>query len=212
MHLHILGICGTFMGGLAALAREAGHRATGCDANVYPPMSDQLRALGIELIEGYGDDQLKLAPDVFVIGNVVTRGNPLMEAILDVGARYASGRQWLAEHVLHMAVGRNDTFLANHLGNHEAEATAAVGTVGYIFWFLGLFAGAIGTGSTAIIAREVGARHRRRANSACGGRSLTRAAASSMASGNPSSRRQIAATVSAFMVVSVKPGLTSWAR
>jgi putative MATE family efflux protein len=74
----------------------------------------------------------------------------------------------LAEHVLHIFVGLNDTFLANHLGAHEAEATAAVGTVGYIFWFLGLFAGAIGTGSTAIIAREIGARHRRRANSACG--------------------------------------------
>ncbi len=100
MHLHVLGICGTFMGGLAALAREAGHRVTGCDANVYPPMSDQLRALGIELIEGWGADQLALAPDVFVVGNVVSRGNPLMEAILDAGARYTSGPQWLAEHVL----------------------------------------------------------------------------------------------------------------
>ena len=86
MHIHILGICGTFMGGLAALAREAGHRVTGCDANVYPPMSDQLRALGIELIEGFGAEQLALEPDVFVVGNVVTRGNALMEAILDAGA------------------------------------------------------------------------------------------------------------------------------
>ena len=100
MHIHILGICGTFMGGLAALAREAGHKVTGCDANVYPPMSDQLRALDIELIEGFGADQLALAPDVFVVGNVVTRGNALMEAILDVGAAYTSGPQWLAEHVL----------------------------------------------------------------------------------------------------------------
>ncbi len=100
MHIHILGICGTFMGGVAALAREAGHRVTGCDANVYPPMSDQLRTLGIELIEGYGADQLALAPDLFVVGNVVSRGNPLMEAILDAGARYTSGPQWLAEHVL----------------------------------------------------------------------------------------------------------------
>ena len=100
MHLHILGICGTFMGGLAALAREAGHRVTGCDANVYPPMSDQLRALGIELIEGYAADQTKLAPDLYVIGNVVSRGNPLMEAILDAGAAYTSGPQWLAEHLL----------------------------------------------------------------------------------------------------------------
>ena len=100
MHLHILGICGTFMGGLAALAREAGHRVTGCDANVYPPMSDQLRSLGIELIEGWSADQLALKPDVFVVGNVVTRGNPLMEAILDAGAPYTSGPQWLAEQVL----------------------------------------------------------------------------------------------------------------
>ena len=86
MHIHILGICGTFMGGLAAIAREAGHRVTGCDANVYPPMSDQLRALGIELIEGYGADQLALKPDLFVVGNVVTRGNALIEAVRDDGA------------------------------------------------------------------------------------------------------------------------------
>ncbi|HET9822822.1 MAG TPA: UDP-N-acetylmuramate:L-alanyl-gamma-D-glutamyl-meso-diaminopimelate ligase [Burkholderiaceae bacterium] len=104
MHIHILGICGTFMGGLAALAREAGHRVTGCDANVYPPMSEQLRALGIDLIEGYGAEQMRLAPDMFVIGNVVTRARPdafpLFEAILDAGADYTSGPQWLADHVL----------------------------------------------------------------------------------------------------------------
>jgi UDP-N-acetylmuramate: L-alanyl-gamma-D-glutamyl-meso-diaminopimelate ligase len=100
MHIHILGICGTFMGGLAALAREAGHQVTGCDANVYPPMSDQLRALGIELVEGFGADQMALAPDIYVVGNVVTRGNALMEAILDAGAPYTSGPQWLAEQVL----------------------------------------------------------------------------------------------------------------
>ena len=100
MHLHILGICGTFMGGIAAIAREAGHRVTGCDTNVYPPMSDQLRALGIELIEGFSADQLSLKPDVYVIGNVVTRGNPLMEAILDAGAPHTSGPQWLAETML----------------------------------------------------------------------------------------------------------------
>jgi UDP-N-acetylmuramate: L-alanyl-gamma-D-glutamyl-meso-diaminopimelate ligase len=100
MHIHILGICGTFMGGLAALASESGHTVTGCDANVYPPMSDQLRALGIELVEGYDADQLALQPDLFVIGNVVTRGNPLMEAILNSGARYTSGPQWLADNVL----------------------------------------------------------------------------------------------------------------
>jgi UDP-N-acetylmuramate: L-alanyl-gamma-D-glutamyl-meso-diaminopimelate ligase len=100
MHLHILGICGTFMGGLAALARQAGHRVTGCDANVYPPMSDQLRALDIELIEGWSPDQLDLAPDLFVVGNVVSRGNELIEAILDAEAPYTSGPQWLAEHIL----------------------------------------------------------------------------------------------------------------
>jgi len=100
MHIHVLGICGTFMGGVAAIAREAGHRVTGCDANVYPPMSDQLRALGIELIEGYDRDQLALAPDLWVVGNVVSRGNPLMEAILDARQPCVSGPQWLAEHVL----------------------------------------------------------------------------------------------------------------
>src|ERR1700712_3455992 len=100
MHIHILGICGTFMGGLAALARESGVRVTGCDANVYPPMSDQLRALGIDLIEGFDAGQLSLKPDVWVIGNVVSRGNPLMEAILDAGRPYVSGPQWLADHVL----------------------------------------------------------------------------------------------------------------
>jgi UDP-N-acetylmuramate: L-alanyl-gamma-D-glutamyl-meso-diaminopimelate ligase len=99
-HLHILGICGTFMGGIAAIAKAAGYRVTGCDANVYPPMSDQLRALGIELTEGYGAEQLALRPDVWVVGNVVTRGNPLMEAILDAGARYVSGPQWFADEVL----------------------------------------------------------------------------------------------------------------
>jgi UDP-N-acetylmuramate: L-alanyl-gamma-D-glutamyl-meso-diaminopimelate ligase len=104
MHIHILGICGTFMGGLAALAREAGHTVTGCAANVYPPMSTQLEALGIELIQGFGAEQLALKPDLFVIGNVVTRSSegrfPLMEAILDAGLPYTSGPQWLAEHVL----------------------------------------------------------------------------------------------------------------
>jgi UDP-N-acetylmuramate: L-alanyl-gamma-D-glutamyl-meso-diaminopimelate ligase len=100
VHLHILGICGTFMGGLAILARAAGHRVTGCDANVYPPMSTQLAAQGIELTEGWNADQVALKPDVFVIGNVVTRGNPLMEKILDQGLPYVSGPQWLRENVL----------------------------------------------------------------------------------------------------------------
>ncbi|GLS14001.1 UDP-N-acetylmuramate:L-alanyl-gamma-D-glutamyl-meso-diaminopimelate ligase [Hydrogenophaga electricum] len=128
MHIHILGICGTFMGGLAALAREAGHRVTGCDAGVYPPMSDQLRALGIDLIEGFDADQLALAPDVFVIGNVVSRARlpdgspkfPLMEAILDAGVPYTSGPQWLAEHVLQ---GRHVLAVA---GTHGKTTTTSM--------------------------------------------------------------------------------------
>lgn len=124
MHIHILGICGTFMGGLAALAREAGHRVTGCDANVYPPMSTQLEALGIELIEGFGADQLDLKPDVFVVGNVVTRSSegrfPLMEAILDAGLPYTSGPQWLAEHVLQ---GRHVLAVA---GTHGKTTTTSM--------------------------------------------------------------------------------------
>jgi UDP-N-acetylmuramate: L-alanyl-gamma-D-glutamyl-meso-diaminopimelate ligase len=100
MHIHILGICGTFMGGIAVLAKAAGHKVTGCDANVYPPMSTQLEAQGIELIQGFEPDQTKLNPDIYVIGNVVTRGNPLMEEILNQGLPYISGPQWLAENVL----------------------------------------------------------------------------------------------------------------
>ena len=100
MHLHILGICGTFMGGIAAIAREAGHRVTGCDANVYPPMSTQLQAQGIALVEGYGAKQIELNPDVYVVGNVITRGNALMEEILDRGLPYISGPQWLAENII----------------------------------------------------------------------------------------------------------------
>ena len=103
MHLHILGICGTFMGGIAAIAKSAGHVVTGCDANVYPPMSNQLGALGIDLVEGWDAAQLQGVArdaDVFVIGNVVSRGNPLMEAILDAGRPYVSGPQWLYENVL----------------------------------------------------------------------------------------------------------------
>ena len=120
MHIHILGICGTFMGGLAALARESGHRVTGCDANVYPPMSDQLRALDIDLIEGYGADQLALKPDLFVVGNVIVRGNALMEAILDAGAAYTSGPQWLADNVLQ---GRHVLAVA---GTHGKTSTTSM--------------------------------------------------------------------------------------
>jgi UDP-N-acetylmuramate: L-alanyl-gamma-D-glutamyl-meso-diaminopimelate ligase len=121
-HLHILGICGTFMGGIAAIAKTAGFRVTGCDANVYPPMSDQLSALGIELVEGFSETQLAFRPDVWVIGNVVTRGNPLMEAILDRGERYVSGPQWLAEQVL---VGRHVLAVAGTHGKTTASSMLA---------------------------------------------------------------------------------------
>jgi UDP-N-acetylmuramate: L-alanyl-gamma-D-glutamyl-meso-diaminopimelate ligase len=138
MHIHILGICGTFMGGLAALAREAGHRVTGCDSGVYPPMSDQLRALGIDLIEGFGADQLALKPDVFVVGNVVSRSRkpdgspkfPLMEAILDAGLPYTSGPQWLAEHVL------QDRHVLAVAGTHGKTTTTAMLT--WILEYAGL--------------------------------------------------------------------------
>lgn len=128
MHIHILGICGTFMGGVAALAREAGHTVTGCDAGVYPPMSDQLRALGIDLIEGFGVEQTALKPDMYVVGNVVSRAKlpdgspkfPLMEAILDQGLPYTSGPQWLCEHVLQ---GRHVLAVA---GTHGKTTTSSM--------------------------------------------------------------------------------------
>lgn len=120
MHIHILGICGTFMGGVAAIARSAGWRVTGCDANVYPPMSTQLQALGIDLIQGFAPDQAGLGPDVFVIGNVVSRGNPLMEEILDRGLPYVSGPQWVGENVL---AGRHVLAVA---GTHGKTTTASM--------------------------------------------------------------------------------------
>jgi len=119
-HLHILGVCGTFMGGVAAIARQAGYRVTGCDANVYPPMSEQLAALGVELIEGYDAEQIRLAPEVWIVGNVVTRGNPLMEAILDRGDRYVSGPQWLADCAL------RDKWVLAVAGTHGKTSTAAM--------------------------------------------------------------------------------------
>lgn len=132
MHIHILGICGTFMGGIAAIAKEAEHRVTGCDANVYPPMSDQLRALGIELIEGFDADQVNLNPDIYVIGNVVSRGKqPLMEEILNRGLPYISGPQWLAENVLHPAKmddagNRNGKWVLAVAGTHGKTTTASM--------------------------------------------------------------------------------------
>ncbi len=120
MHIHILGICGTFMGGLAQLAVAAGHRVSGCDANVYPPMSEQLRQAGIALTEGYDAGQTALAPDVFVIGNAISRGNPLLEAILDQGLPCVSGPQWLAENVLQ---GR---WVLGVAGTHGKTTTSAM--------------------------------------------------------------------------------------
>ncbi|MEP7085596.1 MAG: UDP-N-acetylmuramate:L-alanyl-gamma-D-glutamyl-meso-diaminopimelate ligase, partial [Betaproteobacteria bacterium] len=121
MHLHILGICGTFMGGLAALAKAGGHAVTGCDANVYPPMSTQLEGLGIGLTDGYDPKQLKgCAADLFVIGNVITRGNPLMERIMNLGLPYASGPDWLARNLL------NEKWVLAVAGTHGKTTTAAM--------------------------------------------------------------------------------------
>jgi UDP-N-acetylmuramate: L-alanyl-gamma-D-glutamyl-meso-diaminopimelate ligase len=108
------------MGGLAVLAKEAGHKVTGCDANVYPPMSTQLEAQGIELIEGFGPDQISMQPDLFVIGNVVSRGNPLMEEILNRGLPYTSGPQWIGEHILH------DKWVLSVAGTHGKTTTASM--------------------------------------------------------------------------------------
>lgn len=120
MHIHILGICGTFMGGVALLARAAGHRVTGCDANVYPPMSTQLEEQGIELVSGYDAAQLSLEPDLFVVGNAISRGNPLLEAVLERNLAYVSGPQWLAENILR---GR---WVLGVAGTHGKTTTTAL--------------------------------------------------------------------------------------
>ncbi|MCF8198303.1 MAG: UDP-N-acetylmuramate:L-alanyl-gamma-D-glutamyl-meso-diaminopimelate ligase [Sulfuritalea sp.] len=120
MHIHILGICGTFMGGIALLARAAGHRVTGCDADVYPPMSTQLGEQGIDLVVGYGAEQLGLDPDLFVVGNAISRGNPLLESILDRNLPYVSGPQWLAENILR---GR---WVLGVAGTHGKTTTTAL--------------------------------------------------------------------------------------
>lgn len=120
MHVHILGICGTFMGGVAALARAAGHKVTGCDRNVYPPMSTQLKKLGIDIHEGVDAAQLDLDPDCVIVGNVMSRGAEVVEAMLDRRQRYTSGPQWLAENVLH---GRHVLAVA---GTHGKTTTASM--------------------------------------------------------------------------------------
>ncbi len=120
MRIHILGICGTFMGGLAVLARQAGHTVTGCDANVYPPMSTQLREQGIDLIEGYDPDQIHDEIDLYVVGNAIVRGNPLMEAILNKGLPYTSGPAWMGEHIL------NGKWVLAVAGTHGKTTTSAM--------------------------------------------------------------------------------------
>jgi UDP-N-acetylmuramate: L-alanyl-gamma-D-glutamyl-meso-diaminopimelate ligase len=120
MHVHILGICGTFMGGIAAIARAAGHRVTGSDRNVYPPMSTQLAALGIELTEGYDADQLRPRPDEVVVGNVMSRGVPVIEALLDAGIPYTSGPEWLARVVL------RDRWVLAVAGTHGKTTTSSI--------------------------------------------------------------------------------------
>ena len=120
MHVHILGIAGTFMGGLAAIAKAAGFRVTGADLNVYPPMSTQLTALGIEFVEGYAADQLDLRPDLVIVGNALSRGSPVIEAMLDRGMAYTSGPQWLAEHVL------RDRHVLAVAGTHGKTTTSSM--------------------------------------------------------------------------------------
>jgi UDP-N-acetylmuramate: L-alanyl-gamma-D-glutamyl-meso-diaminopimelate ligase len=120
MHIHILGICGTFMGSLAQLAKAMGHRVTGSDAQVYPPMSTQLEQAGIELIEGYHPEQLKPAPDLVVIGNAMSRGNPVVEALLNQTIPYTSGPQWLCEHLL------QDKWVLAVAGTHGKTTTASM--------------------------------------------------------------------------------------
>lgn len=119
-HIHILGICGTFMGGVALLARELGFKVSGSDANVYPPMSTQLEAQGIELMEGYLPEHLDPAPDRVVIGNAMSRGNPAVEYVLDRGLDYCSGPQWLAENVL------KDRWVLAVSGTHGKTTTSSL--------------------------------------------------------------------------------------
>lgn len=120
MHIHILGICGTFMGSLAQLAKALGHRVTGCDANVYPPMSTQLEQAGIELTQGFDPAQLSPEPDLVVIGNAMSRGNPIVEAVLNSTIPYTSGPQWLCEHLL------QDKWVLAASGTHGKTSTASM--------------------------------------------------------------------------------------
>ena len=120
MHIHILGICGTFMGGLALIARELGHTVSGSDQNVYPPMSTQLAEQGIVLMQGYKADNLAIKPDLVVIGNAMSRGNPEVEAVLNLGLKYTSGPQWLSEYVL------QDKWVLAVAGTHGKTTTSSM--------------------------------------------------------------------------------------
>ncbi len=120
MHIHILGICGTFMGSLAQLAKQLGHQVSGCDANVYPPMSTQLQLAGIELIEGFDPRQLQPAPDLIIVGNAMSRGNPCVEYMLDHGLAYTSGPQWLGENIL------RDRYVLAVAGTHGKTTTSSM--------------------------------------------------------------------------------------
>jgi len=120
MHIHILGVCGTFMGGLAQIAKQLGHKVTGSDANVYPPMSDQLEAAGIELIEGFDPAQLDCTPDLVIIGNAMSRGNPCVERILNENIPYTSGPQWLGDHLL------REKWVLSIAGTHGKTTTSSM--------------------------------------------------------------------------------------
>ena len=120
MHIHILGICGTFMGSLAQLAKQLGHQVSGSDANVYPPMSTQLELAGIELTEGFDPQQLQPTPDLIIVGNALSRGNPCIEYMLDNSLAYTSGPQWLGEHVL------RDQYVISVSGTHGKTTTSSM--------------------------------------------------------------------------------------
>lgn len=128
MHIHILGICGTFMGGVAMLARQLGHKVTGSDANVYPPMSTMLEAQGIEIIEGFDPAQLEPKPDLVVIGNAMSRGNPCVEYVLNHNLRYTSGPQWLQDFLLHdrWVIAVSGNAWQNHHFKHDCLGTGAL--------------------------------------------------------------------------------------
>ncbi len=119
-HLHILGICGTFMGGIAAIAKSLGYKVSGCDQNVYPPMSTQLQALGIELVQGYDPQQLDVGPDLVIVGNAMSRGNPLVEAVLNRKLPYTSGPQWLLDNFL------NQRWVLAVSGTHGKTTTSSM--------------------------------------------------------------------------------------